>query len=210
MRRAWQGENIYLSNARTWLLDHLTPSLPVPTDDVFSRVFIESIALDQVVSTHSGNSPDRPGLVSSQAKLVDVYSQKVMSGADFRLRQLGSLLGVLVGSLIAGYPNMTWDPFCICSVSHAPMWEGIHWRHTDLLQVQREVLEYPVHPIPTESRIQLDHWIAITNSTSTSRFPQLQLRDVCRLPKITSRSKLHPLAPKTSTNRKIPYPDSSL
>ncbi|GFX04328.1 hypothetical protein TNCV_3974761 [Trichonephila clavipes] len=37
-----QRKLFYLSNARAWLLDHLTPSLLVPTDDVISRVFNES------------------------------------------------------------------------------------------------------------------------------------------------------------------------
>ncbi|GFX96034.1 hypothetical protein TNCV_2289241 [Trichonephila clavipes] len=34
------------TNAHAWLLDHLTPSLPVPTDDDIRRIFIESSALD--------------------------------------------------------------------------------------------------------------------------------------------------------------------
>ncbi|GFV23354.1 hypothetical protein TNCV_4780671 [Trichonephila clavipes] len=29
---------------------------------------------------------------------------------DFRFGRFGSLLGLLIGSLIAGVPNMTWDP----------------------------------------------------------------------------------------------------
>ncbi|GFX47032.1 hypothetical protein TNCV_316551 [Trichonephila clavipes] len=45
---------MYLSYARAWLLDRLTLSLPVPNDDVVSRVFIESSALEQVVAIHSG------------------------------------------------------------------------------------------------------------------------------------------------------------
>ncbi|GFX48803.1 uncharacterized protein TNCV_3479871 [Trichonephila clavipes] len=75
---------IYLSNARTWLLDHLTPSLPVPTDYVISRVFVESSALEQVVAIHSGMATKWTGLVSSHAKPVEVYSQvysEVMYGA---------------------------------------------------------------------------------------------------------------------------------
>ncbi|GFW51791.1 hypothetical protein TNCV_1187231 [Trichonephila clavipes] len=35
---------IYLFNARACLRGHLTPSLPVPTDDAVNRVFIESSA----------------------------------------------------------------------------------------------------------------------------------------------------------------------
>ncbi|GFT52413.1 hypothetical protein TNCV_502421 [Trichonephila clavipes] len=59
---------IYSSNVCLCLLDHLTPSLPVPTDDVVGRIFIESSALE------------RTGLVSSQAKPVEVYSKKVVFG----------------------------------------------------------------------------------------------------------------------------------
>ncbi|GFW88067.1 uncharacterized protein TNCV_217391 [Trichonephila clavipes] len=70
---------IYLSNARAWLLDHLTPSHPVPTDDVISRLFIESSALELVVVIHSGMAAKWVGLVSSHTKPEDVYSQKVLS-----------------------------------------------------------------------------------------------------------------------------------
>ncbi|GFS96316.1 uncharacterized protein TNCV_16681 [Trichonephila clavipes] len=42
--------SIYLSIARAWLLYHLTPSFPVPTDDAISRVFNQSSALEQVVA----------------------------------------------------------------------------------------------------------------------------------------------------------------
>ncbi|GFT67451.1 uncharacterized protein TNCV_2360641 [Trichonephila clavipes] len=72
---------IYLSNAHAWLLDHLTPMLPVPTDDVISRVFIESSVLEQVVAIHSGMAAEWAGLVSSYAKPMEVSSQKVMSGS---------------------------------------------------------------------------------------------------------------------------------
>ncbi|GFU88596.1 uncharacterized protein TNCV_4442731 [Trichonephila clavipes] len=72
---------IYLSNVCTWLLDHLAPSLPVPTDNAVSRVFIESSILKQVVTIHLGMAmaAELAGLVSSQAKPVEVYSQEVMS-----------------------------------------------------------------------------------------------------------------------------------
>ncbi|PRD26712.1 UNVERIFIED_CONTAM: Low-density lipoprotein receptor-related protein 3 [Trichonephila clavipes] len=63
----------YLSNACAWLLDNLTPSLPVPTDDVVSRVFIESSALQQVVAIHSGMAADSAGLVSSHIKPMEVF-----------------------------------------------------------------------------------------------------------------------------------------
>ncbi|GFU13900.1 uncharacterized protein TNCV_940761 [Trichonephila clavipes] len=76
-----EGEDtIYLSNAHAWLLDYLTPSLPLPIDDVINRVFIESSALEQVVAIHSGMAVECAGLVSSQVKPVEVYSQNVMSG----------------------------------------------------------------------------------------------------------------------------------
>ncbi|GFS96106.1 hypothetical protein TNCV_3309211 [Trichonephila clavipes] len=58
---------IYLSNALAWLLDHLTPSLPVPTDDFVSSLFIESSALEQVVTISSGIAAEYADLVSSQA-----------------------------------------------------------------------------------------------------------------------------------------------
>ncbi|GFV87297.1 uncharacterized protein TNCV_4032691 [Trichonephila clavipes] len=72
---------LYLSNARAWLLDHLAPSLPVPTDDVISREFIESSKLEQVIAMHSGMTAEWAGLISSNTKPVEVYSQEVMSGS---------------------------------------------------------------------------------------------------------------------------------
>ncbi|GFW61339.1 uncharacterized protein TNCV_4136571 [Trichonephila clavipes] len=79
---------IYLSNVRVWLLDHLTPSLSVPTDDVV----IESSALEQVVAIHSGMDAEWVGLVSSQVKPVEVYSLKVISGGWMKVgNSLGSL-----------------------------------------------------------------------------------------------------------------------
>ncbi|GFU58603.1 uncharacterized protein TNCV_4558861 [Trichonephila clavipes] len=71
---------IYLSNTRVWLLDHLTPSLPIPTKEVVRCVLIESSALDQVVILHSGLAVEWAALFSSQAKPVEVNIQKVMSG----------------------------------------------------------------------------------------------------------------------------------
>ncbi|PRD23648.1 UNVERIFIED_CONTAM: hypothetical protein NCL1_45822 [Trichonephila clavipes] len=71
--------NIYLSNTCAWLLDHLMPSLPVPTDNIVSRVFIEFSALEQVVAIHSGMAIEWAGHMSSQVKPVEVYSQKVIS-----------------------------------------------------------------------------------------------------------------------------------
>ncbi|GFU69285.1 hypothetical protein TNCV_3209491 [Trichonephila clavipes] len=55
----------HLPNARAWLLDHLTPSLPVPTDDVVSSVFIESSALEQVISIHPSIAAEWAGLNSN-------------------------------------------------------------------------------------------------------------------------------------------------
>ncbi|GFW93134.1 hypothetical protein TNCV_3888751 [Trichonephila clavipes] len=59
----------YLSNARTWLLDHLTPSLQVQTDDAVSRVFIKSSELEQVVAIHSGMTADWVGLEERWSKV---------------------------------------------------------------------------------------------------------------------------------------------
>ncbi|GFU31292.1 hypothetical protein TNCV_8541 [Trichonephila clavipes] len=47
---------IYVSNT---LPDHLTSSLPVPTDDVVSRFFIEFSESDQLVSIYSGMAQSR-------------------------------------------------------------------------------------------------------------------------------------------------------
>ncbi|GFT94579.1 hypothetical protein TNCV_3266761 [Trichonephila clavipes] len=58
------------------------PSLPVPIDNVVNRVFIKSSALKQVVAIHSGMAADWADLVSSYAKSVKVYSQKVVSGVQ--------------------------------------------------------------------------------------------------------------------------------
>ncbi|PRD31815.1 UNVERIFIED_CONTAM: E3 ubiquitin-protein ligase HERC2 [Trichonephila clavipes] len=56
--------SFYLSNACAWFLDHLTPTFSIPTDNVISWVFIESNALEQVVSIHSGMTAEWAGLVS--------------------------------------------------------------------------------------------------------------------------------------------------
>ncbi|GFV37878.1 hypothetical protein TNCV_2662911 [Trichonephila clavipes] len=61
---------IYLYNARAGFLDHLTPSLQVPTDGVVSREFIQSSALEQVVPIHPGMVAEWVGLVSYQVKTV--------------------------------------------------------------------------------------------------------------------------------------------
>ncbi|GFX65490.1 hypothetical protein TNCV_4735381 [Trichonephila clavipes] len=128
------------------------PILPVPIDDAYSRVFIESIVLEQVVAMHSGMAADWAGLVSSHAKPVEVPRDRTHSGqrfqslskthsflghgsisvnvyrdnalcssegqGDFRLSRLDSLLGFLVGSFIAGDPNMTWEPTVRPQSSH--------------------------------------------------------------------------------------------
>ncbi|GFX62992.1 hypothetical protein TNCV_1100851 [Trichonephila clavipes] len=120
------------------------PSLPVPTDDIISRVFIESSALEQVVIILSGIASESAGLLSSHAKRGEVPRDRAHSGQSFpwlskalgllghdsifvngcenktlcssesqgyfRFGRLGSLLGVLVGSLITRDPNMTSDP----------------------------------------------------------------------------------------------------
>ncbi|GFY02890.1 uncharacterized protein TNCV_3507701 [Trichonephila clavipes] len=66
----------YLSTARAWLLDHLMPSLPVPTDDVISRIFIEFSALERVVAIHPGMNTERPYHVSIQAKALEIILPK--------------------------------------------------------------------------------------------------------------------------------------
>ncbi|GFS62097.1 hypothetical protein TNCV_476551 [Trichonephila clavipes] len=53
----------------------------LPTDDVFSRLFIESSTLEQVLAIRSGMAIDWAGFVSSHARPVEVYFQKVMSGS---------------------------------------------------------------------------------------------------------------------------------
>ncbi|GFY32539.1 uncharacterized protein TNCV_3560471 [Trichonephila clavipes] len=58
---------IYLSNARAELFDHLTPSLPVPSEDVVSRILIEFSALKQMVVLHSGLAADRASFICSEA-----------------------------------------------------------------------------------------------------------------------------------------------
>ncbi|GFX01988.1 uncharacterized protein TNCV_371771 [Trichonephila clavipes] len=80
--------HFYLSNARTWLLDHLTPSLPASTDDVVIRVLIESSALKQVVAIHSSMATERADPVSSQASGGILENQSPMvrrSGRQPRL-----------------------------------------------------------------------------------------------------------------------------
>ncbi|GFV67636.1 uncharacterized protein TNCV_4623161 [Trichonephila clavipes] len=69
----------YSSNALAWLLDHLTKSLPIPTDDVVSWALFKSSVLEQVVAIHYDMASEWAGFVSSQAQPVEVYSQKVMS-----------------------------------------------------------------------------------------------------------------------------------
>ncbi|GFT19914.1 hypothetical protein TNCV_4993451 [Trichonephila clavipes] len=48
------------------LIDYLTPSFPLLTDDIVSWVFIESSGLEQVVAIHPGMTAERASLVSSQ------------------------------------------------------------------------------------------------------------------------------------------------
>ncbi|GFV19423.1 transposable element Tc3 transposase [Trichonephila clavipes] len=71
-----------LLEARAWLLDHLTPSLPVPTDEVISWVFIESSALEQVVAIHPGMAAERAGLVISQAMPTEGCGRPVVKVSD--------------------------------------------------------------------------------------------------------------------------------
>ncbi|GFY30911.1 low-density lipoprotein receptor-related protein 3 [Trichonephila clavipes] len=68
----------YLSNARAWLLDHLPPRLPILTDDVISRVFMESRALEQVVAIYSSMAAEWAGLVSNHDKSVEVQNDEAL------------------------------------------------------------------------------------------------------------------------------------
>ncbi|GFX72469.1 hypothetical protein TNCV_4060661 [Trichonephila clavipes] len=52
----------------------------VPTYNIVILVFIQSSALEQMAAIHSGMAAEFAGLVSNQAKPLQVYSQKVMSG----------------------------------------------------------------------------------------------------------------------------------
>ncbi|GFY20775.1 uncharacterized protein TNCV_1120091 [Trichonephila clavipes] len=83
---------LFIPNVRAWLLDHLTPSLLVPTDDVIIRVFNDCSTLEQVVVIQSGMAAEWAGVVSNHDKLVEVYSQKVISGS---LAKAGNSLGSL-------------------------------------------------------------------------------------------------------------------
>ncbi|GFW21730.1 hypothetical protein TNCV_2529291 [Trichonephila clavipes] len=73
---------IYLSNARASLADHLTSSLAISTDDVVSRISIESSALEQMVTIHLDMAAEWAGPASSQSKSVEIYSREVMSDAE--------------------------------------------------------------------------------------------------------------------------------
>ncbi|GFW17483.1 integrase catalytic domain-containing protein [Trichonephila clavipes] len=72
---------------------------------------------------------------------VNVCGNRVLSllrgQRDFRLRGLGSLYGFLVGSLIAGDPNMTWDPLII--VYNMSFHKNT--RKEDLINVLKEIGE---------------------------------------------------------------------
>ncbi|GFY04732.1 hypothetical protein TNCV_419862 [Trichonephila clavipes] len=65
----------------------------LPTGNIISRIFIESSALEEVVAMYLGMVAEREGLVSSQGKLVELYSQDVMSDGSAKAGNgLGSLL----------------------------------------------------------------------------------------------------------------------
>ncbi|GFY05715.1 hypothetical protein TNCV_4403821 [Trichonephila clavipes] len=70
---------VFIQRPRAWLLNHLTPSLPVPTEDV-SRVFNESSALEQVVVIHPGMTVEWAGFVSSQAGAGILPGNHVLDG----------------------------------------------------------------------------------------------------------------------------------
>ncbi|GFW14526.1 hypothetical protein TNCV_2358501 [Trichonephila clavipes] len=66
----------YISNDNAWLLDHLTLSLPVPTDDVVNRVFIESLCIGACeITSHSDMAEQWEDLFSSQVKPVEYISK---------------------------------------------------------------------------------------------------------------------------------------
>ncbi|GFV28969.1 hypothetical protein TNCV_619111 [Trichonephila clavipes] len=67
----------YLFIQRHWLFDHLTPSFLAPTQDILSLVFIESIALELMITIHSGMTAKWAGLFNSQAKPVEVNFRRV-------------------------------------------------------------------------------------------------------------------------------------
>ncbi|GFT29126.1 hypothetical protein TNCV_3587391 [Trichonephila clavipes] len=54
--------------------------MKIPNDDFISRVFIEFSSLEQVITIYPSMATEWAGLVSSRAKPVEAYSQKVMSG----------------------------------------------------------------------------------------------------------------------------------
>ncbi|GFV11050.1 hypothetical protein TNCV_2717951 [Trichonephila clavipes] len=59
--------NAYLFIQRAcWLLDHLSKSLPVQTDDVVNRIFIESSALEQAVAFQSGRVAEWTGHIAAR------------------------------------------------------------------------------------------------------------------------------------------------
>ncbi|GFW82335.1 hypothetical protein TNCV_3818161 [Trichonephila clavipes] len=64
-----------------WLLNHLTQSLPQPTDDVVRRVFIKFSALEKEVTIHLEMASERAGLVRpSQWRTATAGSDVVQSG----------------------------------------------------------------------------------------------------------------------------------
>ncbi|GFW31129.1 hypothetical protein TNCV_2577111 [Trichonephila clavipes] len=65
-----------ISNAHTCIRDHLTSSLPVPTDHVVSQVFIEFSALEQVFDVDYGMAAEWAELFSSQTKPVSYIAKR--------------------------------------------------------------------------------------------------------------------------------------
>ncbi|GFW20915.1 hypothetical protein TNCV_1714221 [Trichonephila clavipes] len=100
----------YLSNSRAWL-DHLTPSLLVLTYDTVNLICIVSGALEQVIAIHSGMAAERAGLVSSQVKPVDVYSQKECPVGRIKQERALALsrfldIGPTGGQSFLGFPRL--------------------------------------------------------------------------------------------------------
>ncbi|GFY15912.1 hypothetical protein TNCV_1285571 [Trichonephila clavipes] len=86
---------IYLSNTHAWLLDHLTSSLSVSTDDAVSRVSIESSALEKVVAIHSGIAADcQLADMSSQWRYIPIKSCPVVRRKRATASALSRCLGI--------------------------------------------------------------------------------------------------------------------
>ncbi|GFX02406.1 hypothetical protein TNCV_2285731 [Trichonephila clavipes] len=89
----------------------------VTTDDVISRVFNNSSALEQVVAVNSGKAAEWSALVSNQAKSVEVYSPKVFSDS---FANEGNRLGFLQVSRDWAHSGQSfpWLSKTLCFLGH--------------------------------------------------------------------------------------------